>query len=86
MTFQEFYNYAFEKMYDADQLEALQLAFSAFDPDDQRVIPSDRLKKWLMTLGNPLTDKEAKELIELGDPANRGFVVYDDLVGVLLAE
>ncbi|KAK6645128.1 hypothetical protein RUM43_001404 [Polyplax serrata] len=85
VKYETFKNYAFDKLKEGDQFEYLKLAFRVFDPDDEGVIPSDRFRKWMTSLGNPLLDKEAKELVKMGDPAGKGFIVYEDLVGVLLS-
>lgn len=84
IPYENFRNYSFQKVMEIDPFDSLRIAFQTFDKDKEGVIPSDRFKKWITTIGNFLNEKEAKELIKMGDPGNKGFIVYEDLIGILL--
>lgn len=84
IEYADFFEMATEKIKEIEPALHLKKAFEVFDPDGEGAIPTERFKKWMTTLGNPLTESEAKELCRMGDPNNKGIFMYDDVINMLI--
>ncbi|KAJ8309530.1 hypothetical protein KUTeg_014404 [Tegillarca granosa] len=55
----------------------LKDAFKSFDLNGSGLIPSDKLREAMLTLGEKLTEEEVDEMIQLGDKNKEGEVNYE---------
>lgn len=60
-----------------DKEEEIKQAFKVFDADNNNFISADELKHLMQTLGDPLTDEEALEMIRVADVNQDGKIDYD---------
>lgn len=86
IDFENFCEFALGKITETDEFEQLKKAFSVFDPENEGTVPTERFRRWMTSLGDRLSDQEAKELAKLGDAAGKGVIVYEDLIALLLGE
>ncbi|KER19409.1 hypothetical protein CRM22_004626 [Opisthorchis felineus] len=72
-----------EKMMGCDPEEAIMNAFACFDPDGSGVIPEDRLRELMTTMGDRWTHDKVDELFH-GAPISNGNFDYKEFTRMIM--
>jgi Ca2+-binding EF-hand superfamily protein len=65
-----------EKLHGTDPEDVIKNAFKCFDPDGNKVIPGEELKRLLMTMGERFTKEEVDEMFAEQDVDENGNFDY----------
>ena len=86
IKFNEFINIYANKMKLPDTEEALLEAFKIFDSDANENINNEDFKNLITNIGEKLTDDELKEIFNLTESSNDGFINYKKLVKKIMSK
>ena len=62
----------------------LRAAFKIFDVDGSGMIEIEDIKYALKLMGEPITDDEIKEILEIGDCDKDGSISYEEFMKLVL--
>jgi calmodulin len=62
----------------------LRAAFKVLDREGKGQIPSDELKRLVMSVGEKMSAIEAEEMLKMADPEKTGFVDYEKFIQKLI--
>ena len=68
----------------AETEEQLIEAFNIFDRDSNGLISLQELKQVMKQIGENVTEKECKDIIEAGDSENIGCLSFDDFIRMII--
>jgi len=72
-----------EKLHGTDPEDVIKNAFKCFDPDGNKVIPGEELKRLLQTMGERFTKEEVEEMFneqECDDAGNFDYLEFTRLI------
>ncbi|XP_064648468.1 neo-calmodulin-like isoform X2 [Lineus longissimus] len=84
--FPEFLSYAARLLPEKDPEELLREAFTRWDTNNCGFLNATALREAMVTMGEPLTEEEADEMIKEALPSGDGQINYEDLLVKLIKE
>ncbi|ODV89357.1 hypothetical protein CANCADRAFT_3985 [Tortispora caseinolytica NRRL Y-17796] len=85
IDFPEFLTMMARKMKDSDSEDEIREAFKVFDRDNDGYISAAELRHVMMSIGEPLTEEEADQMIREADADGDGLINYVEFAHTLCA-